>query len=101
MEFVELPTFTRSAAGYLSDIDLRDIQNRLMDNPEAGRMMRGTGGLRKLRVGLQDRGRSDGGRVIYYLARADRILLVLFYPKNMQANPTQEQLRTIRKLLEA
>lgn len=101
MEFVELPVFTRRAAGHLSDEDLRALQNMLFENPKAGAVMPGSGGFRKIRVPMQGRGKRGGGRVIYYFVdRMNRIYLLFFFPKNEQADLTPEQLRTLKRLLE-
>jgi hypothetical protein len=80
--FRETPVFTERAVEVLTDEELRTAQNTLLENPEAGRPIRGAAGLRKLRVALPSKGRgtgkSGGARVIYlYLSR--RALVYLFY----------------------
>lgn len=73
----------------------------LFENPKAGKVMPGSGGLRKIRIPLSGRGKRGGGRVIYYfLDRLDRIYLLFFFPKNEQADLTRDQLRAIKLLLE-
>jgi hypothetical protein len=66
--FVELPAFERHRERYLDDATLLDLQLLLMNNPEAGRTIQGTGGLRKLRFRDPRRGKGKRGglRVIYY-----------------------------------
>lgn len=66
--FVELPAFERRPAEYLDDEAFRSLQAELMANPEAGDLIQGTGGLRKLRLGDQRRGKGKRGglRVIYF-----------------------------------
>ncbi len=66
--FVELPAFARCRAEYLDDDGLRALQTALMENPEAGDVIEGTGGLRKLRRAdpRRGKGKSGGLRVIYY-----------------------------------
>lgn len=66
--FVELPAFARLRADYLDDEGLRALQTALMENPEAGDVIEGTGGLRKLRRADPRRGKGKRGglRVIYY-----------------------------------
>ena len=49
--FLELPPFARCRPDYLSDDGFRNLQNDLMENPEAGDLIQGTGGLRKIRYG--------------------------------------------------
>jgi len=66
--FVELPAFSRYRANYLDDGGFLGLQEVLMKNPEAGDVIKGTGGLRKLRHGDPRRGKGKQGglRVIYY-----------------------------------
>jgi mRNA-degrading endonuclease RelE of RelBE toxin-antitoxin system len=66
--FVELPAFAKYRPDYLDDEGFRDLQNSLMANPEAGDVIEGTGGLRKLRQADPRRGKGKRGglRVIYY-----------------------------------
>ena len=66
--FVELPAFERNRSAYLTDEALRDLQNAILKNPEAGDVITGTGGLRKVRHGDATRGKGKRGglRIIYY-----------------------------------
>lgn len=66
--FVELPAFTRHRARYLDDEGLRSLQEAMMRDPQAGDVIEGAGGLRKLRHGDPRRGKGKRGglRVIYY-----------------------------------
>jgi hypothetical protein len=66
LEFVWLPTFARSAAGLLDDNDLRELELALVENPERGATIRGTGGFRKLRWPARGKGKRGGARVVYY-----------------------------------
>ena len=92
MLFVETPYFTRFCEEHCSDDDLRDLQQRLIERPDAGDLIRGSKGLRKLRWALPGRGKSGGARVIYYWrSAAGRIYLLYAYAKNAQANLTEAQ----------
>ena len=66
--FVELPAFERNRSAYLTDEALRGLQNAMLNNPEAGDVITGTGGLRKVRHGDATRGKGKRGglRIIYY-----------------------------------
>lgn len=66
--FIELPAFARHRSGYLDDENFLALQASLMANPEAGDVIEGTGGLRKLRHGdpRRGKGKRSGLRVIYY-----------------------------------
>ena len=70
MRFVETPVVTREVLELLDDEELRSLQLALLRRPELGPMIRGSGGLRKLRWAGQGRGKSGGLRVIYFWAEA-------------------------------
>ena len=57
--FIELPPFERHRQDYLTDENFRDLQNALMENPETGDVIEGTGGLRKLRHADPKRGKES------------------------------------------
>ena len=93
MEFIHLPTFTRSARKLLDEADLFDLELALVLWPAAGDLIPGARGLRKLRRPGSGRGKRGGFRVIYYLvADEDRIYLVFAYAKNRRADLTRAQL---------
>lgn len=69
MEFIETPTFTRLLAALLTDDEYAGLQNVLVDNPERGDIIKGGGGIRKLRHALPGRGKSGGVRVIVSIHR--------------------------------
>ena len=60
MEFIETPTFTRMVTALLSDDEYRHLQNELVEDPERGDIIKGGGGIRKLRYAAQGRGKSGG-----------------------------------------
>src|SRR5260363_170045 len=69
MEFIETPTFTRMVTALLSDEEYRTLQHALVENPARGDLIKGGGGIRKLRHAVQGRGKSGGVRVIYLLMK--------------------------------
>ena len=96
--FVETVLFTRLVGGYLSDDDYLKLQLALARNPEAGPIIPGSGGVRKLRWAAPGRGKRGGFRVIYYLrSRAEVIWMLTMYPKNVADNIPAHVLRKIRK----
>jgi hypothetical protein len=98
MVFIELPLFRKYVE--FSDDELREIQSTLIDNPKAGDVIRGGGGLRKLRVALPGRGKRSGARVIYvYVDAQARCYLVLAYPKNVMEDLSREQLSALAQLM--
>jgi hypothetical protein len=100
LEFVLLPSFERSAADTLSDDDIRELECTLLENPREGPVMRGTGGVRKVRAATEGRGKSGSARVVYlYVEAREKIYFLLCFPKNEQANLTPEQARRIRQLV--
>ena len=66
MEFMESQTFNKIREDYFDDDDFRVFQNSLMDNPEIGDRIKGSGGIRKVRWASRGKGKSGGIRVIYY-----------------------------------
>jgi hypothetical protein len=60
-----------------------------------------SGGLRKVRWGLEGRGKRGGVRVIYYWAvGAEQLRMLYVYPKASQENLTHQQLKTLREIVE-
>jgi len=57
VELIETPTFTKQIRELLADDDYRKFQSRLAANPELGALIKGSGGIRKIRVGLSGRGK--------------------------------------------
>lgn len=72
MVFVETSLFSKLLDRYLSDDEYRLLQNHLIEHPDAGDVIRGSGGVRKVRWAVRGRGKSGGVRVIYYWAKADQ-----------------------------
>lgn len=100
MEFIETGLFTKQINEILNHKEYLEFQAELMINPEKGAVIPRSGGLRKVRVGLEGRGKRGGARVIYYLvSKADCIYLLLAYPKNVQDNLSEDQLKALRKIV--
>jgi len=100
MELVETPIFTRQIAAAMDDDEYRLLQLHLIQHPDAGDTIRGSGGLRKIRWRLPGRGKRGGARIIYYWKKArDRVFLLLLYPKNARSDLTPAQLRALRELI--
>jgi hypothetical protein len=84
----------------LTDDDLKALQEELILNPTKGDLMQGTGGLRKLRIAFEGRGKSGSGRVCYVdFAVYDRIYLITAYPKNEKENLSKAERNAIAAVI--
>ena len=100
--FVELPAFARFRADYLDDEGFRSLQTALMKNPDAGDVIEGTGGLRKLRYGDARRGKGKRGglRVIYYWWLAGRqFWLFTLYDKDEADDLSAKEKKLLKDML--
>lgn len=101
MIFVETPTFTRRILDLMGDDEYHELQTYLAEHPGSGKLIPGSGGMRKLRWVGSGRGKLGGLRLIYYwwVAR-DRISMLFIYRKNEQDDLTPEQVKLLRRALE-
>jgi len=100
MVIKETSVFTRQVGKLLDRESYRLLQLRLAGEPDAGELIRGTGGLRKIRWEAASRGKRGGVRVIYYwVRRHDVILLLLIYSKTQQDDLTPEQKSLLKKVI--
>jgi hypothetical protein len=101
MLFIESPLFTRLVHDYLSDDEYSGLQALLMEHPESGVIIPGSGGVRKLRWSVAGRGKRGGIRVIYYWKCADdEIWMLTLYAKNERSTIPAHILRQIAEELE-
>ena len=95
------PHLTRLVTATLDDASYARLQGLLTTRPDAGTVVVGTRGLRKLRWAVRGRGKSGGVRVIYYWAVADDVLLMLYlYPKSVRNRLTKDQEQALAALAE-
>lgn len=100
MVFVETSLFTRLLGEYLDDEQYRAFQNHLIAHPDSGAILKGSGGVRKLRWRSRGKGKSGGVRVIYYWApAADQIFMLTLYGKSQKEDLSAADLRVIVRLL--
>jgi mRNA-degrading endonuclease RelE of RelBE toxin-antitoxin system len=101
MQIIETSIFTRRVVELLSDDDYRELQSMLVIRPDAGPVIPGSGGLRKLRWAASGRGKRGGARIIYYwFTSQEKLLMLYIYPKNEQDNLTPDQLKALKKIVE-
>ena len=102
--FVELPVFTRYRADYLDEEGFRGLQRAMMKKPEAGDVIEGTGGLRKLRYGDPRRGKGKRGglRVIYYWWEGgSQFWLFTLYDKDEMTDLSADERKALKGMLKA
>ncbi|MEE1264292.1 type II toxin-antitoxin system RelE/ParE family toxin [Ruminococcus sp.] len=100
-EFVMLPEFDRKWKELgLTDRELKALQEELTINPQKGDLMQGTGGLRKIRVAFEGRGKSGSARVCYVdFAVYERIYLITAYAKDEKDNLSKAERNEVKKLI--
>ena len=101
MQIVETSVFTKQIQKELDADSYRLLQFELVRDPEVGALIRGTGGLRKIRWAGSGRGKSGGVRVIYYWHKpGEALLMLLASPRNVQDDLTPVQRKALRRLVE-
>ena len=98
LTFIETKLFTSLVQQYLADDEYAALQHALVTTPDAGDLIRGSGGVRKLRWGVAGRGKRGGVRVIYYLrSHQDEIWMLTVYVKNEEASIPGHVLKKIKE----
>jgi hypothetical protein len=99
--FRETTRFTRHVVEYLGDESYSQLQWYLLRRPDAGDLIQGGGGIRKLRWAAAGKGKRGGARVIYYWASARGVFFMLdLYAKGEKEDLTPDELKELRKLVE-
>jgi hypothetical protein len=97
-EFIESAVFDRLRPDYLDDDGYDALQQYMMQNPEAGVLVPGSGGVRKLRWRIEGAGKRGGLRVIYYVRYQPREFWMLtLYAKTKQENVPAHILRQLKE----
>ncbi len=101
--FIEVPLFTKRWKEIgLDDNELQQLQVMLLKNPQAGPVMEGTGGIRKVRFPLENRGKSGSVRVCYTdFEEYEVIYLITAFEKKDQTNLTTEEKAVLKKLVKS
>lgn len=103
VEFIEAPLFTQLLSDFLTDDECRELQQYLSADPEAGDMIPGTGGFRKLRWAdtRRRKGKRGGLRLIYYYFLANsQIWLMTVYDKDSMADLSPAEKRVLKSAIE-
>lgn len=100
MHFIETPIFTSVIAKLLGREEYRSLQIALMLRPEQGPIVKGGGGLRKIRWAKKGVGKRGGVRVIYYWYPQEEIIYMLYaYSKADQGDLSRAQLHTLARIV--
>jgi len=98
MEIAETSIFTKEITRILTDDEYKEFQNFLVANPKRGDVIKGSGGLRKIRWKVKGRGKSGGIRNIYYYYEKDSLILMIFvYEKSKTEDLTPKQIEMLKK----
>lgn len=100
MEFIRLPVFEKTAATILTEAGIIELEVWLTAQPDAGDVIPGARGLRKLRYPAKGHGKRGGARVIYYHIHPQHLIILIFaYAKNEQEDLTPKQLKLLTALI--
>jgi hypothetical protein len=99
-EFIHTKSFDKAWAEMgCDDDDLSVLQKAIADDPQGSPVIQGTGGVRKIRVTLNGRGKSGGARVLYVdFVVSETVGLVFAYPKSEKENITESEKKVMRQL---
>ncbi len=101
MTFIEAPIFTKLIKEYMNDGEYAALQWTLVLRPDIGKVIPGSGGMRKMRWGVKGKGKRGGVRVIYYHQKANgEIWLLTVYAKNEAENIPASILKKIKEAME-
>ena len=100
MEFIETSAFSTIREIYFDDSQFHMLQLYLVDRPDAGDIIKGSGGVRKLRWGLPGQGKRGGVRVIYYwITKNQQIVFLTAYAKNEASDLSRVAIKAMREIV--
>ena len=99
MVFIETSIFTKELQKLLRDDEYRILQHNLMVKPSAGSIIKGSGGLRKIRWKSSGKGKRGGLRIIYYWDPPDTIYMLYPYKKSEREDLSADQIKVLRELV--
>ena len=102
LTFIETEIFTKRLLKMVDDETYAGLQAELIRDPTKGKVIQGTGGLRKVRMAARGKGKRGGARIIYYFVPlADTIYMIFVYDKSEAEDLTSGQKKTLKALAEA
>ncbi|MBN2423718.1 MAG: type II toxin-antitoxin system RelE/ParE family toxin [Calditrichaceae bacterium] len=102
MKIIETKIFTKRVTEVLNEEEYRELQSRLILNPEIGQIIQGSGGIRKVRWTGSGRGKRGGSRILYYwISKRNTILMLLIYTKKEMDDLSKDQLKVLKTLVES
>jgi len=100
VKFIETSRFSNVRENYFDDSQFHMLQLYLMNQPDSGDIIKGSGGVRKLRWGLKGSGKRGGVRVIYYwMTKSHQILFLAAYAKNEASDLSRDAIKAIREIV--
>ena len=98
---IETPIYSQKVGGILTEDEREAVAVFISENPMAGSVVRGSGGVRKVRWAQQGRGKSGGARIIYYNRLANgEIWLLTIYAKGDRSTIPAHELRLIKETID-
>jgi hypothetical protein len=99
--FIESSLFTKRVVDILSEEEYNKLQWRLIEFPEAGDVIQGSRGIRKIRFAAKGKGTRGGARVIYYFAASKgQIFMLDIYAKTEQSDLSIQQIRELKRIVD-
>ena len=96
---IETTSFLQDAKKLLENEEREALINFLASSPCAGKLIKGTGGIRKIRWAREDTGKSGAYRVVYFFHSMEIPLFLLnIFAKNEKANISQDERNELKKL---
>ncbi|MEM9079418.1 MAG: type II toxin-antitoxin system RelE/ParE family toxin [Verrucomicrobiota bacterium] len=100
LQFIESSVYSQQIDDLLGKEDHRQLQLYLLERPDRGDLIKGSGGLRKVRWAGSGKGKRGGIRVIYYLWHENTAFMLFAYPKNQQEDLTAAQAKLLKELIQ-
>jgi hypothetical protein len=97
---VELPTYEARLKGRMTEREAEDVKTVISADPECGDLMKGTGGIRKVRFAVGSKSKSGGVRIIYYYYNDTMpVFLLTVFAKSEKDNLTERERNDLAKLV--